>query len=145
MRETQHKRGSYGKSGWWERQRGHDQEPSTVQPLPMALPPPHHPHTQTLSPAPTQSQQRWRDLYSYKANPLEIKREKHTERWVEMYHDKERESEGCASLEMESSECAGKKWEGERASEGGRKRERVENSVAVAQGCVLVYSSSLLD
>lgn len=58
MREMQRKRGRYGKSGWWERQRGHDQEPSAVQPLPTALPPPHHPRTQTLSPAPTQSQQR---------------------------------------------------------------------------------------
>lgn len=37
---------------------------------------------------------------------------------------RERDGGGGASLEMESSECAGKKWEGERASEQEREGER---------------------
>ncbi len=70
------------------------------------------------------------------------KKEKHTERWEEMFHDKVRAG-AVIFRDGEQASVQKKKWEC--ASKRGRERERAreENGVAVAQGCVFVFSSSL--
>ncbi len=110
-----------GKAAWaWSRTCRSSTTANSSSPL-------HHPHSQTLSPAPTQSHQRKRErvIYCYKENPLETKKrntQKDGKRCFMIKWEQEQ-----SSLEMESRRVCRKKNGSVRvnqwAREGGKERE----------------------